>query len=355
VSMQKVVPLIIILLLHACGVFSTITYSRIFVFGDSFSSTTKTWELTNQTWPISPPNYQGRFSNGKIWVEFLQQLLNIPIESLAYGGATTNNSFVQGYTGAYANISVPSVVDQIYQLFSRPNLTLILDPFAVFVVEGGSNDFYYSPNVNGSQVAFSTVSNMETLYSLGARRFFVPNIGPLHLQPYYLQLDDITLLNSILEHNAALVFNIRAFRRRHPDANVVEWNFYDAFWQVYTKPFLYGYLNINSPCINSTSYYNMTQYTLCTSPDTYIFWDQFHFTSSVHNWMAQNAFGRLQQAREDSVFTLSHDDGVTEAHVVLGLNLAGAFIVSLVAIVYFNISLRQKLKQFGERLPIPNR
>jgi len=353
--MQKVNHIIIIIvLLNVYGVFSTITYSRIFVFGDSFSSTSKTWELTNQSWPISPPNYQGRFSNGKIWVDYLQELLDIPIESLAYGGATTNNSFVQGYTGAYANISVPSVSDQIYQLFSRTNLTLILDPFAVFVVEGGANDFYYSPNVNGSEVAISTVSNMETLYALGVRRFFIPNIGPLYLQPYYLHLNVDVLVNSIQEHNVALVSNIRAFRRRHPDANVVEWNLVDAFSQIYTKPFLYGYLNIDSPCINSTSYYNVSQYTLCTLPNTYIFWDQFHFTSSVHNLLAQNAFRRLQQAGEDSIIQVSHDDGVTEANVVLGLNLAGAFIVSVIAMVYLNISLRQKLKEFSERLPIPN-
>jgi len=287
------------------------------------------------------------------WI-FLQEELNIPVESLACGGATTNNSFVQGYTGPYANISVPSIADQINELFSRPNLSLVLDPFAVFVVEGGGNDFYYSPQINATSLAISTVNNMETLYSLGARRFFIPNMGPIYLQPYYLQTNDTNLPSFVTEYNAALVYNIRGFRRLHQDANVVEWNLFDAYWQVQSKPFLYGFVETTTPCINSTSYYAMTSYTVCNNPASYMYWDRFHLTSSFHNTLAQNAVWRFQQSAEDSIFTLSHDNGVTEANVVLGLNLAGAFVVSMVAAVYLNISLRQKLKEFGERLPIPS-
>jgi len=34
------------------------------IFGDSTSDTGNVFQLTNGTWPISPPNFYGRYCNG---------------------------------------------------------------------------------------------------------------------------------------------------------------------------------------------------------------------------------------------------------------------------------------------------
>ncbi|CAF5179240.1 unnamed protein product, partial [Rotaria sp. Silwood1] len=83
-------------------------YDTIVCFGDSSSDTGNFYQLTNSKWPVDPPYYNGRFSNGKTWIEKLgvSNLINY-----AYGSATTDNNLVQGFTTL--NVRVPGVRQQI--------------------------------------------------------------------------------------------------------------------------------------------------------------------------------------------------------------------------------------------------
>ncbi len=48
-------------------------FSRIVMFGDSLSDTGKMYGKMRGYLPSSPPYYQGRFSNGPVWLERLTQ------------------------------------------------------------------------------------------------------------------------------------------------------------------------------------------------------------------------------------------------------------------------------------------
>ena len=76
-------------------------YSSVVVFGDSLvDNGNGTWQLTNHTWPGDKAYYDGRFSNGETWVEVLARKLGVQqVHDVAFGGATVNNTRVQGYTG----------------------------------------------------------------------------------------------------------------------------------------------------------------------------------------------------------------------------------------------------------------
>jgi phospholipase/lecithinase/hemolysin len=65
-------------------------FSRLFVFGDSLSDTGNLYAMTGGYPP--PPYWNGRFSNGKLWVEYLADSLQMPIaagDNYAVAGATT--------------------------------------------------------------------------------------------------------------------------------------------------------------------------------------------------------------------------------------------------------------------------
>jgi hypothetical protein len=72
-------------------------YSALLVFGDSYSDTGNLYELNEQTQPPSPPYFEGRWSNGPLWVEQMASLLNVPLPlpsriggtNFAYAGART--------------------------------------------------------------------------------------------------------------------------------------------------------------------------------------------------------------------------------------------------------------------------
>ncbi|HAU4874539.1 TPA: SGNH/GDSL hydrolase family protein [Aeromonas hydrophila] len=64
-------------------------FSRIVMFGDSLSDTGKMYSKMRGYLPSSPPYYQGRFSNGPVWLEQLtQQFPGLTIANEAEGGAT---------------------------------------------------------------------------------------------------------------------------------------------------------------------------------------------------------------------------------------------------------------------------
>lgn len=84
------------------------------VFGDSLSDNGNgTYLLTNRTWPEDPAYFNGRFSNGPTWCEYLANSLGKGIQDDAFGGATLDNERVQGYTGSLSDIPVPSVFERV--------------------------------------------------------------------------------------------------------------------------------------------------------------------------------------------------------------------------------------------------
>ena len=51
-------------------------FDQIIVFGDSVTDSGNVWELTDRKEPASPPYFEGRFSNGPVWVEYLADHLD---------------------------------------------------------------------------------------------------------------------------------------------------------------------------------------------------------------------------------------------------------------------------------------
>jgi phospholipase/lecithinase/hemolysin len=61
-TLAVLIPTILVSSLHAE------LFSEIVVFGDSESDAGNVFELSGDTYPASPPYWQGRFSNGPVWV-----------------------------------------------------------------------------------------------------------------------------------------------------------------------------------------------------------------------------------------------------------------------------------------------
>src|SRR5690606_31407064 len=76
------------------------TYGRLVVFGDSLSDNGNLYAVTGGTNPVSPPYYQGRFSNGPVFTELLgfnagRYTAGAPVTgsvNYAFGGARTDNA-----------------------------------------------------------------------------------------------------------------------------------------------------------------------------------------------------------------------------------------------------------------------
>jgi phospholipase/lecithinase/hemolysin len=77
------------------------TVDRLVVFGDSYADDGNLFQLTGTPPPAVYPN--GRFSNGTNFVDTMAQILNVPVDNFAIGGAFSNNGnitspLVPGFT-----------------------------------------------------------------------------------------------------------------------------------------------------------------------------------------------------------------------------------------------------------------
>src|SRR4051812_44818506 len=67
---------------------------RIVAFGDSYADDGNLFELLGIPRPAVYPN--GRFSNGTNFVDTMGQILTVPIDNFAIGGAFTGNGNING-------------------------------------------------------------------------------------------------------------------------------------------------------------------------------------------------------------------------------------------------------------------
>jgi hypothetical protein len=99
---------------------STTRFSSLVAFDDSFTDNGNgSFKITNGTWPADPAYYKGRFSDGPVWVEDVASNLSIPLYDYAYGGATTDNDLVVGYTGPDSTVLVPGAAQKVSEFLSK--------------------------------------------------------------------------------------------------------------------------------------------------------------------------------------------------------------------------------------------
>ena len=132
--------------------------SQIVAFGDSLIDTGNVFAATGQP---PAPYFDGRFSNGPIWVEYLAGRLGIaaPTPSLsggtdyAWGGAETGFGLSVGGT--------PNINSQVATFLAGNTLSAT----QLVVIDGGANDFF-----NGQTDPSVPVANLAAAISALAAR-----------------------------------------------------------------------------------------------------------------------------------------------------------------------------------------
>lgn len=101
--------------------------------------------------------------NGPKWNDIVAAALGLELTNLAAGGATADNSFVAGGTGASSTIPVPSTKDQVdsFLTWDAPR------PGDVFVHWIGANDILFNTTITGGEIASLVAEDVDRLYRSG--------------------------------------------------------------------------------------------------------------------------------------------------------------------------------------------
>ncbi len=276
-------------------------YSKLVVFGDSLSDTGNIFNLSGGTYP-PPPYYQGRFSNGPIWIDDLAAtpgLTSAPPEDLAFGGAHTDASNDDSRLfGMQTEVAL--------YLAANPQV----DPNALYIVFGGGNDYLGGQTDPRVPVANLT-AEITQLAAHGARSFLVPNqadLGELPATigtPFRKPLDQLTAA-----HNALLAQSLLTLGQTFPTDTFRLLDDNSLFKQVTSHPSLYGYTNVTDSYLDAFAIDPAT----AGDPNAYFFWDEVHPTAHTHRLLADSALALLVP-----------EPGVSALFAALGLTGAGLF------------------------------
>lgn len=199
------VPVVCSILLTAANQLPARSFSDILVFGDSFSDAGNVFAATGGWIPPDPPYFQGRFSDGPVWVERLAEKLGL--ELVPNGGdprVVRGNDFAAG--GARAGIDVPvfllgtipSVSTQVQNYLAASTAPA---PGALCVIFGGHNDVLEAADANAAldnsartrivREAAEAIGNAASMLAeSGVQEFLVPNVADLGLTPRARKVDN---------------------------------------------------------------------------------------------------------------------------------------------------------------------
>ena len=263
-------------------------FSQIYVFGDSLSDPGNVFRATDGLIPPSPPYFEGRFSNGLVWVEYLAEDLELTPDvetNFAFGGATT------GSTNTILPV-LPGLQQQISG-FTSANPTA--DPDALYIVFAGAND-YLSAGITDPTIPVTNLANAVTsIVEVGAQNILVPNLPPLGELPRTNNTEFSDALNTLTDlHNSALSVALNNLNQSlDPSVNIVPLDLNAFFSEAIANPASFGLTNVSNACLTNVDFLFDTNYDICENPNEFLFWDDIHPTTIIHQQSATLALNTL--------------------------------------------------------------
>jgi phospholipase/lecithinase/hemolysin len=280
----KLVHLSLLLLLpFTLGVKTKIRLNRfdkLVIFGDSHSDTGNVYELTHHTVPPVPPHYKGRFCNGPIWID---QLNFINKSIYAYGSATTDNNFVQGYI-MDAILSVPGIKQQVSMYLNDIKNNPVNFKRILYIIFVSGNDFFFDPSMTGPQIVNSLMNAIKDLLTVGGKNFLFFNIPPVQKIPYFRMFDRDGFFRALtIKTNNAILSNLRTLQKKNKKNSIHMFDLKALITNIISSASK-TFLNTVDQCWKTISLTSTVQ--LCKDPSKYMYLDEYHYTSTVHEMIA---------------------------------------------------------------------
>jgi phospholipase/lecithinase/hemolysin len=267
---------------------------KAYVFGDSLVDVGNVYIASGQQLPLSPPYFQGRFSNGPVWIENLLTRFSQPLTPSLAGG--NNFAFGGGSTGFFLKQPIPvggpppQTPGVLYQIntFIAPTPTVTAN--TLYFVTAGGNDFLINLETNPNVPVNNLKTAVSELYAYGARNIVLTNLPDLGKIPLINNNPSNAKVLSVLTNifNFKLEKAMAELRRTRPDLNIVILDINTLLNRVTANPSRYGLTNVTDACVGGTFDQPTTP---CANPDQYLYWDIEHPTKAAGQIIADFAYG----------------------------------------------------------------
>ncbi|KAJ2481832.1 hypothetical protein IWW56_001448 [Coemansia sp. RSA 2131] len=319
---MKLFILVSLFIVAVANVKANIEHSKtptLHIFGDSLSDIGTLKELTGSLAPAAP-YWNGRFSSGPVWNEYLALLLGYDHYSKALGGSTSDNTH-SVLTNAYG-IDIPSTQEQI-SYFRFNNLLYKQDKMRdqdIAILEAGANDYIAkvadlasgSLNITCFTDTLSTtvVDQLEQLRKIGFKNIVVVNMGTIQYTPMSIQANQQDLASSTVNmYNTELATKANAWAKTAADINMFAICDFGKFVEVTTNSKniinTLGLTNVTGACLDTlntsspketiAARINASSENVCIDPSRFYFFDSVHPSERIqrlfgyYNWMNINS------------------------------------------------------------------
>jgi outer membrane lipase/esterase len=259
------------------GQAGTHPYSNLYVFGDSYCDVGNIFAATQGAVPAAP-YYNGRFSNGPIWLDHVAGFLTVPLKPSLLGG--TDYAFGGAWVTAPQPITggtIPSVPQQVALYLSQHEGKA--DPNALYILEGGGNDIIGttsgSADALGFQIAQGIADSEFLLRKAGARHFVVPDLLNVGLLP--AASGNVRFASAASTATNKYLDQLLGFEQQLEGIHILRMQIFTLINSVETDTTHFGFTDITDPCLTTT---------VCSDPDHTYFWDTHHPTVFGHAFFA---------------------------------------------------------------------
>jgi outer membrane lipase/esterase len=271
-------------------------FSTMAVFGASLDDVGNVCNLSPASCPPAP-YFNGRVSNGPVWVELVATRLGAALTPSRTGG--TNYAFSGARTGPIANTTqgVPNMVAQVDSFIAK-GPTANRDRM-LFVINGSTvgNDIndalgQLGTNPAASAIPTTAVTNIATmvtrLYNAGARHVLIVNATDIGRTPQ-VRAGGPTIAQLASQFsslfNGGLTVQMTVLQAQNPGLTLYLLDLGRLTAEVFAAPSSFGFANVAQPCVLGG--------TVCPTPDAFFYWDAFHPTAATGRLVATRALTAL--------------------------------------------------------------
>ncbi len=315
------------------------------IFDDVFAPLLAKFVSAAQKIPVIPqsPYWHYHFSNGPVWNEYFANRIGVSLDNKkqfdnrALGGSwavTTDNhlklwNLIRFPKKTLQNIVkgklLPSSLGLVVQAYlmdkGRAN------PKTTYFIFSGGNDYLNALNFGDNRqqknmnqyvnhVVDGIVHAAKSLLDKGARHIVIFGVPDVAVTPHFKKSPYKTLLSKATsKHNHDLKNVVLSLSHHYKQAKVSFVDIQALLQEVIDTPEIYGIKNVTDACIdkpiptvnNAKPYFHnnivlnlaVTRsqgvYHQCDKADEYLFWDEIHPTSKVHQYLSQKVCLHLQQ------------------------------------------------------------
>lgn len=270
------------------------SFDSLYCFGDSLSDSGNLYAASGRAEPLSPPYYQGRFSNGQVWTE----MLGHPLQLASVTGPSVRKDLNFAFAGAISSRSAHNSVS--LPVNGIPELDTQIDMYQARGLVPGANDLFTvwagANNILGALVYLPTFApfyaekaaqdaciGVDRLAKLGARTIVVMNMPGLGSTPRFVNTGLTAeyvnrcsdAYNTMLDKDLAT--QVASYST---DTNIVRIDIRKVLDRVIKDHKILGFDNASQAKLSVSG----TQATVAAG--VHVFWDSIHPTTETHRIIA---------------------------------------------------------------------